>query len=114
MKGILVNYEFCTGCHACEVACRETLGLGKGEFGIKVFECSPVKNTAGRNVGEWDWVFTPTLTKSCDLCQERVEAHKLPACIQHCNAWCMAYGEVGDLVKKIDPKTRHALLVPEQ
>ncbi|HBT95151.1 MAG TPA: oxidoreductase, partial [Coriobacteriia bacterium] len=27
MKGILINYEYCTGCHSCEVACRNELGL---------------------------------------------------------------------------------------
>ena len=22
MKGILINYDYCTGCHSCEVACK--------------------------------------------------------------------------------------------
>ena len=114
MKGILVNNEYCIGCHACEVACKKQLGLGKDEFGIKVYEFGPIKNGAGRNEGKWDWVYTPVLTKSCDLCEERVEKGKLPMCVQHCNAWCMAYGEVEDLVKKIDPATQHVLLIPEQ
>ena len=114
MKGILVNYEYCTGCHSCEVACKKALGLGKNEYGIKVHEFGPVKNTAGRNRAKWEWVFTPTLTKSCDLCAERVASNKLPMCVQHCQAWCMAYGELSELVKKIDAATRHVLLIPEQ
>ena len=38
MEGILVNYEYCTGCHSCEVACRNARGLAAGEFGIKLAE----------------------------------------------------------------------------
>ena len=22
-EGILINYEYCTGCHSCEVACKK-------------------------------------------------------------------------------------------
>ena len=41
MKGILINYEYCTGCHSCEVACRNELGLAHGEYGIKLTEVGP-------------------------------------------------------------------------
>ena len=36
MKAILTNTEYCTGCHACEVACKHELGLAEGEWGIKL------------------------------------------------------------------------------
>lgn len=114
MKGILANYDFCTGCHSCEVACKKELGLSQGEFGIKITELGPHKNTAGKNEGKWEWTFAPLLAKSCDLCEGRVAKGKLPACVQHCQAWCLAYGEVEDLVRAIDGKGRFALLVPEQ
>ncbi len=29
-EGILINYEYCTGCHSCEVACKKRLGSPKG------------------------------------------------------------------------------------
>ena len=32
--GLLIDYEYCSGCHACEVACKKRLGLPEGEFGI--------------------------------------------------------------------------------
>lgn len=114
MKGILVNYEYCTGCHSCEVACKKVLGLSRGEFGIKIHEFGPVKNTVGKNADRWEWIFTPALTQSCDMCVDRTAKNKLPMCVQHCQAWCMAYGDVEDLAKKIDGKTRFALLVPNQ
>ena len=25
-NGLLIDYEFCTGCHSCEVACRNARG----------------------------------------------------------------------------------------
>ncbi|RDB59294.1 oxidoreductase [Gordonibacter sp. 28C] len=114
MKGILVNYEYCTGCHSCEVACKKELGLPKGEYGIKIDEFGPVKITVGPKAGKWEWAFFPMVTKSCDLCEGRIAKGKMPMCVQHCQAWCLAYGEVEDLVRKVDGKTRYALLVPEQ
>ena len=29
--GLLVDYDYCTGCHTCEVACRKALDLGTAE-----------------------------------------------------------------------------------
>ena len=115
MKGILVNYEYCTGCHSCEVACKKVLDLPKGEFGIKVEEVGPYQYASKEEGPEkWEWTFVPMLTKACDLCEDRVSKGKMPMCVQHCQAWCMYYGEAEDLVKKMDGETRFALLVPTQ
>ena len=115
MKGILINYEYCTGCHSCEVACRNELGLGKGEFGIKITEVGPFKYETDILVDTpYEWVYNPTITKACDLCAARTEQGKMPSCVQACQAWCMYYGEAEDLVKKMDGKTRWALYTPVQ
>ena len=54
MKGILVNYEFCTGCHSCEVACKKHLGLPAGEFGIKLTETGPFEYSGAEgNKDRW-------------------------------------------------------------
>lgn len=112
MNGLLVNYEFCTNCHSCEVACKKRLGLPKGEFGIKISEVGPYKmeGKEGAPKKQWEWTFSPMLTKHCDMCEDRVERGKMPMCVQHCQAWCMYYGDVEELVKKMDGKTRWALL----
>lgn len=112
MKGILVNYEFCTGCHSCEVACKKHLDLPEGEFGIKVSEIGPYEYSgkADDNKERWEWTWLPALTRACDMCAERTEKGKIPMCVQHCQAWCMYYGEVEDLAKKIDGTSRCALL----
>ncbi|MBQ9002060.1 MAG: oxidoreductase [Eggerthellaceae bacterium] len=111
MKAILVNHEYCTGCHACEVACRRELGLGKGEFGIKLTEVGPFKYE-DRDDGpdKWEWTWLPALTKACDMCAERTAQGKMPACVQTCQAWCLYYGEVEDLAKKMEGGSRWALL----
>ena len=115
MKGILINYEYCTGCHSCEVACRNELGLAKGEFGIKLTEVGPYKyETAIDADTPYEWVYNPTITKACDLCEERTNMGKMPSCVQACQAWCMYYGEVEDLAKRMDGRTRWALYTPIQ
>ena len=111
-KGILINYDFCTGCHSCEVACKKYLKLEKNEFGIKLAEVGPYQYSSKIGTSpkeEWEWTYLPVVTKACDLCVDRTNIGKMPMCIQHCQAWCMYYGEVEDLAKKIDGKTRWAL-----
>lgn len=31
--GMLVDYEYCTGCHACEVACKQEHRIPAGRVG---------------------------------------------------------------------------------
>ena len=110
MKGILINYEYCTGCHSCEVACKKHLDLPVGEYGIKLTEIGPFeysKNEKGPDKWEWSWL--PVLTKACNMCDERVSKGKMPMCVQHCQAWCMYYGDIDDLTKKMKSNTRFAL-----
>ena len=54
----------------------------------------------------------PAFTKLCDLCAERQEKGKLPSCVFHCQAKCMEYGPVDELVKKLDEKSQQYLWVP--
>ena len=37
-NALMIDYEFCTGCHACEVACKKHLGLPAGQHGIRVLQ----------------------------------------------------------------------------
>lgn len=109
MKGILINYEYCTGCHSCEVACKKHLDLPEGEFGIKLTETGPFEYEGKTGKERWEWTWLPVLTKACDMCVDRVERGKIPLCVQHCQAWCMYYGEVDELAQKIDGTSRCAL-----
>ena len=36
--GLLIDYEYCTGCHACEVACSQEFKRPPGMNGMQVIE----------------------------------------------------------------------------
>ena len=39
---MVVDYQYCTGCHACELACQNEKELSLDEWGIKVTQHGPV------------------------------------------------------------------------
>jgi len=108
--GILIDYEYCTGCHSCEVACKKEHNLAEGQFGIQLTQIGPWKV----NEDKWEYTFMPLMTQLCDLCAERTASGKLPTCVHHCQAWCMYYGTLEELIKKMDKPSRMALVVNKQ
>jgi len=48
----------------------------------------------------------------CTLCGTRVAEGKKPACVQHCQAQVMEYGEVEELSKKMVNKRKMVLFAP--
>jgi Fe-S-cluster-containing dehydrogenase component len=100
--GLLVHYQWCTGCNACVVACKNELKLPRGKWGIKLLENGPWEISPDKF--EWDYVPTPTAL--CDLCASRVEAGKKPSCVHHCLAQCMEYGKLEDLARSAAEKGR--------
>lgn len=82
--GLIIDYKFCTGCHACEVACRNEHDIALDQWGIKVYEFGPVEQK-----GKWEWDYLPFPTELCDLCEERRAKGEKPACVHHCLADCM-------------------------
>ena len=104
--GILVDYDWCSGCHTCEVACQMEKQLPVGQYGIKIFEVGPWQ------YGEEKWVvsYMPALTAQCDLCAERVAGGKDPSCVMHCQANCLHYGTVEELAALMADDGKQALL----
>ena len=39
--GLLIDYEYCTGCQSCEVSCKEEHGYPVGKWGIRVVDEGP-------------------------------------------------------------------------
>ena len=92
---LLIDYQFCTGCHSCEVACRNEHEIPHGKWGIKLAEDGPWQLPDGR----WHWDYVPIPTEICDLCAQRVERGDEPSCVQHCQAKVMRYGTLEEMAK---------------
>ncbi len=106
-NAILVDVHYCTGCHSCEVACKERLGLGVGKWGIKLLEDGPWQASEDK----WELNYVPYLTSLCDMCADRVEEGKLPTCVHHCLGKCMHFGTVEELSKKMETMGDKAILL---
>lgn len=96
-NALLIDYEFCTGCHSCEMACKVEKGLKTGEWGIKCTKHGPWEIEPD----VWEFNFIPVPTKRCDLCADRVSEGRLPSCVHHCQGLCMDFGTVEDMAKKM-------------
>jgi Fe-S-cluster-containing dehydrogenase component len=106
--GLLIDYEYCTGCHSCETACKVELNLPYGQFGIKLSEDGPRKLPDGK----WEYTYLPIPTSLCNMCEDRVKEGKLPTCVHHCQAACMYYGPISELAKQLEEKPKMTLFVP--
>ena len=105
--GLLIDYEFCSGCQSCEVACKEEHGYPVGQWGIRVMEDGPwqIENH------NWNWNKIPVPTKLCDLCANRVAKGKEPTCVLHCLADVMKFGSVEELARELETKPNQVLFV---
>lgn len=107
-NGLLIDYEYCTGCHACEVACAQEYGWPAGMGGMRVIE---VIQTLPNDKAYLN--FIPFPTESCVLCASRVKKGLKPACAQHCLAGVIKHGRVQDLAREMEGKPRMVLWAPK-
>lgn len=108
--GLLIDYEFCSGCHSCEVACKEEHGFPVGKYGIRVWNDGPwpIDNR------KMNWNKIPIPTDLCDLCADRVEKGKVPTCVHHCLCQAMKFGTVDELCEDLKRKHKQVLFVPRE
>jgi Fe-S-cluster-containing dehydrogenase component len=105
-NGLLIQYEYCTGCHTCEVACKQEHNYPVGKWGIKLNEII----TEGQKRIRIDYI--PFPTEFCDLCSARTSRGDLPACVKHCQSQCMSYRSLSDLVKLAENRPRSVIFTP--
>jgi Fe-S-cluster-containing dehydrogenase component len=100
---IIIDYDFCTGCHSCEVACQQEHQYPVGTNGVVVKEYE--YEAAGRVKID----FMPFLTDHCDFCTARLARSERPACVKHCQASCMEFGMTQDIANTMKDRTRAVL-----
>lgn len=103
--GLLIEYEYCTGCQSCVIACKQEHSYPAGIGGIKLNEIY----TEGEKL-RIDYL--PFPTKYCDLCAKRVAGGGEPACVKACQAGTMWHGSLTDLVALMESKPHAALFTP--
>lgn len=99
-RALLFNYEYCSGCHSCEIACRNHLGLGLGKWGIKVAEVKPFNLNDDDN--KMEWIYQPIPTQLCNLCADRLAKGEKPACVHNCLAFCIEYGTLEEMEQRAE------------
>lgn len=93
---LLIDYKYCSGCHSCEVACKNEHGFELGLYGIKVLEMTPMKIGEGIE-NAWDWSYIAMPTALCDHCEARLAAGQKPTCVKHCQSFCLEYGTLDEM-----------------
>jgi anaerobic dimethyl sulfoxide reductase subunit B (iron-sulfur subunit) len=114
-KGLLINYEWCSGCQSCEIACRNEHEWDLSTYGIKVLEMGPLD--MADKTGPLEWNYVPALTSLCDMCVNRTNRGELPTCELHCLAGVIESGFVDELAAraselKAGGKTKISIIVP--
>lgn len=105
-KGLLIDYDYCTGCHTCEVACQQEHNYPAGKCGIKVTE------HIFETFKKISIYYLPFPTDLCNLCAPRTRKGEKPACVKHCQASCMTFGSVQELAKEMEKKSKNVLYTP--
>lgn len=108
--GLLIDYEFCTGCHTCELACKQENQFPVGKSGIKVTQIGPMEIGPDR----WCFDYLAIPTEHCNLCRTRVGKGQKPACVAHCQAGVMKFATIKELAEFMQLKPRTMLFAPNQ
>lgn len=111
--GLLIDYEYCTGCQSCIVSCKEEHDFKLGKSGINLFSDGPWQKDDSSDAGfNFNWNNIPIPSDLCDLCSDRVEAGREPICVHHCLGACMKFGTIDELAKELASKPKQVLWVP--
>ena len=92
--GMLIDIQYCTGCHSCEVACQQENGYPAEQFGIKVTEY--ILNQKDKLMID----YVPYVTDMCNFCLSRVADGRRPSCVKHCQSQCISFGTIEEVVEE--------------
>lgn len=100
--GLMIDYEYCSGCQSCELACKNEHDYPMDKWGIKVMEFGPYDME--HKPGKLEWNYIPFPTSYCDMCKDRIEAGGIPSCALHCLANVIEWGTPEELAEKAAKK----------
>ncbi len=106
-KGLMIDYDYCTGCHSCEIACKQEHGYPAGRGGIHLNEIVTELPDKSLRID-----YIPFPTAYCDLCSARTRTGEVPSCVKHCQAACMYYGTLPALTELMEKKPHSVLFTP--
>jgi len=101
--GLYIDYDWCSGCHACELACKQENDLKLDQWGIRVIERT--YQSEDKRVIE----YIPIPTEYCNLCVNRIAQGMKPACVHHCMTKCMDFGPIEELSKLVEKKKKSVI-----
>lgn len=104
---LVVDYQWCTGCHTCEIACQMEHGFEVGKTGIMVHDMGHWPIEEGGD--DWQLAYLTAPTSMCDTCAERRALGKRPTCVQHCQAQCLSFGPIDDMLEMAKAHPDNAL-----
>ena len=105
--GLLIDYEYCTGCHTCEIACKQEHNYPVGRGGLKLTEFLTERPDKSLRID-----YLPFPTMYCNLCKSRTNDGESPSCVKHCQASCIHYGSVKKLAELMESRPHAALFTP--
>jgi Fe-S-cluster-containing dehydrogenase component len=105
--GLLIEYEYCTGCQACVIACSQEYGWPAGMAGMRVTEM--VENLPK---DKHYLIYMPFPTELCVLCAGRRKEGLEPACVKHCMSNCIKCGTIVELAAEMTGRKRMVLWKP--
>ena len=92
----IVDHDYCTGCLSCEIACQQENDYPPGKSGVFVRE------TEYEITGKLRIDFLPVFTDACTLCAQTLKEYKLPSCVRHCQARCIEFCDVTEVLERAD------------
>jgi Fe-S-cluster-containing dehydrogenase component len=103
--GLMIEYDYCVGCHTCELVCKQEHNRPDNEWGVHINEIEP-------EISGGKMYFVPFPTDKCNLCGKRIAKGLQPACAENCWSGVIHFGEIEKLAEQMKNKPRSVLWVP--